>query len=76
MINESTEFEEGNAAKCKELEHYLKSLKEKTKQLSKDYETLTVSRSAAHVHTTTQPSTQGSKNPHIASVGEQLTSEV
>uniref|UniRef100_A0A8C2QPZ7 Centromere-associated protein E n=1 Tax=Cricetulus griseus TaxID=10029 RepID=A0A8C2QPZ7_CRIGR len=75
MINESTEFEEGNAAKCKELEHYLKSLKEKTKQLSKDYETLTVSRSAAHVHTTTQPSTQGSKNPHIASVGEQLTSE-
>ncbi|XP_021089639.1 centromere-associated protein E [Mesocricetus auratus] len=75
MINESSEFEEGNAARCKELEHYLKSLKEKTKQLSKDYQTLTVSPSAACVHPAAHPSTQGSKNPHIAPVGEQLTPE-
>ncbi|CAH6789042.1 Cenpe [Phodopus roborovskii] len=75
MINESTEFEEGNAARCKELEHYLKSLKEKTKQLSRDYQALTVSWSAARVHPTKHPSPQGSKNPHVAPVGEQLISE-
>ncbi|KAL1772141.1 centromere-associated protein E [Sigmodon hispidus] len=67
MINESTEFEERNATRSKELEHYLKSLKGKTKQLSKDYQTLTVSsQSATCVHPAGHP-TQDSKNPHLAS---------
>lgn len=76
MINESTEFEEGSAARSKELEHYLKSLKEKTEQLSKDYHAVTVSQSAAQVYPTAHSSTQYGKNPHVTSVGEQLTSEV
>ncbi|XP_076431138.1 centromere-associated protein E isoform X4 [Peromyscus maniculatus bairdii] len=75
MINESTEFEEGSAARSKELEHYLKSLKEKTEQLSKDYHAVTVSQSAAQVYPTAHSSTQYGKNPHVTSVGEQLTSE-
>ncbi|XP_052586509.1 centromere-associated protein E isoform X2 [Peromyscus californicus insignis] len=75
MINESAEFEEGSAARSKELEHYLKSLKEKTEQLSKDYQTVTVSQSAAQVYPTPHSSTEDGKNPHVTSVGEQLTSE-
>lgn len=75
MINESTEFEEVSAARSKELEHYLKSLKEKTEQLSKDYHAVTVSQSAAQVYPTAHSSTQYGKNPHVTSVGEQLTSE-
>ncbi|XP_055484148.1 centromere-associated protein E [Psammomys obesus] len=71
MINGSTEFEEKHAIRSKELEHFLKSLKEKTEQLSKDYQTL----SAAHVCPTAQPPTQDSKNLHVASGAEQPASE-
>lgn len=76
MINKFTDFEEGNATRSKELEHYLKSLKEKTEQLSKDCQTLTASQAAAHVYPTAHPFPQDSKNPHAASVSEQLASEV
>lgn len=75
MINKFTDFEEGNATRSKELEHYLKSLKEKTEQLSKDCQTLTASQAAAHVYPTAHPFPQDSKNPHAASVSEQLASE-
>ncbi|XP_036047276.1 centromere-associated protein E [Onychomys torridus] len=75
MINESTEFEEGSAARSKELEHHLKSLKEKTEQLSKDYQTVTVSPSAAQVYPAAHSSVQNGENPHVTAVGEQLTSE-
>ncbi|KAL6081104.1 hypothetical protein STEG23_005435, partial [Scotinomys teguina] len=61
MLNESTEFEEENAKRAKELEHYLKSLKEKTEQLWKDCQTVTISQSAAHSFT------QDSKNPCVTS---------
>lgn len=70
MINKFTDFEEGNTTRSKELEHYLKSLKEKTEQLSKDCQTLTASQAAAH------PFPQNSRSPHAASVSDQLASEV
>uniref|UniRef100_UPI00402B4B3F centromere-associated protein E n=1 Tax=Arvicanthis niloticus TaxID=61156 RepID=UPI00402B4B3F len=75
LINESTKFEERSAARSKELEHYLKSLKETTEQLSTVYQTLTASQSAVPFHPTVRLSTQDSKDPHVASGAEQLTSK-
>ncbi|XP_038167396.1 centromere-associated protein E isoform X1 [Arvicola amphibius] len=75
MINKFTDFEEGNATRSKELEHYLKSLKEKTEQLSRDCQTLTTSQAAAHAYPTTHPFPRDSKSPHAASVSDQLASE-
>ncbi|XP_028616283.1 centromere-associated protein E [Grammomys surdaster] len=75
MINESTEFEERSAARSKKLEHYLKSLKETTEQLSTVYQTLTASQSVVPFHPTMRPSTQDNKDLHVASGAEQLTSK-
>ncbi|XP_057649265.1 centromere-associated protein E [Chionomys nivalis] len=75
MINKFTDFEEGNATRSKELEHYLKSLKEKTEQLSKDCQTLTASQAAAHAYPTAHPFPHDSKSPHAASGSAQLASE-
>ncbi|XP_029331454.1 centromere-associated protein E isoform X2 [Mus caroli] len=75
MINESTEFEERSATRSKELEHYLKSLKETTEQLSEVYQTLTASQSVVHLHPTVQPSTRDSEGPQAASGAEPLTSK-
>ncbi|XP_051021708.1 centromere-associated protein E [Acomys russatus] len=63
MVNESTEFEERQAARSKELKHCLKSLKEKTKQLSTDYQALSASQPVAR------------ENPRAAPGPEQLTPE-
>jgi hypothetical protein len=76
MINESTEFEERSATRSKDLDQYLKSLKETTEQLSEVYQTLTASQSVVHLHPTVQPSTRDSERPQAASGAEQLTSKV
>ena len=76
MVNESTEFEEKSATRCKELEHYLKSLKETTEQLSKVYQTLSASQSVVCFHPAAHPSTQDRKNPQVASGAKQLTLKV
>lgn len=76
MINKFTDFEEGNATRSKELEHYLKSLKEKTEQLSKDWQTLTASRAAAHAYPAAHPFARDSRSPRAAPVSDQLASEV
>ncbi|XP_052035166.1 centromere-associated protein E isoform X13 [Apodemus sylvaticus] len=73
MVNESTEFEEKSATRCKELEHYLKSLKETTEQLSEVYQTLSASQSVVCFHPAAHPSTQDRKNPQVASGAKQLT---
>jgi len=70
MVNESTEFEERCAARAKDLERHLKALTETTEQLSKVYQSLTVSWSIV------RPSTQDSKDPRVALEAEQLTSKV
>lgn len=75
MINESTEFEERSATRSKDLDQYLKSLKETTEQLSEVYQTLTASQSVVHLHPTVQPSTRDSERPQAASGAEQLTSK-
>ena len=72
MINESTER---SSARSKELENYLKSLKETTEQLSEVYQTLTAFQSVVHLHPAVQPSTRDSERPHVASGAEQLTSK-
>ncbi|XP_006233413.3 centromere-associated protein E isoform X2 [Rattus norvegicus] len=69
MVNESTEFEERCAARAKDLERHLKALTETTEQLSKVYQSLTVSWSIV------RPSTQDSKDPRVALEAEQLTSK-
>ncbi|XP_050014387.1 centromere-associated protein E [Alexandromys fortis] len=75
MINKFTDFEEGNATRSKELEHYLKSLKEKTEQLSKDWQTLTASQAAAHAYPAAHPFARDSRSPRAAPVSDQLASE-
>ncbi|XP_041515601.1 centromere-associated protein E isoform X2 [Microtus oregoni] len=75
MINKFTDFEEGNATRSKELEHYLKSLKEKTEQLSRDCQTLTASQATVHAYPTAHPFPRDSRSPHAASVSDQLASE-
>ena len=64
-----------NVTRSKELEHYLKSLKETTEQLSEVYQTLTASQFVVHLHPTVQPSTWDSEHPRVASGVEQLTSK-
>ncbi|GAB1295424.1 Centromere-associated protein E [Apodemus speciosus] len=75
MVNESTEFEERSTAKCKELEHYLKSMKETTEQLSEVYQTLSASQSVVCLPPAAHPSTQDRKNPQVAPGAEQPTSK-
>lgn len=61
-MNESTEFEERNAAIAREWEHDLKSVKEKNEQLFKNYQTLKMSLpSGILVHS----ATEDNKNLHV-----------
>ncbi|XP_059027782.1 centromere-associated protein E isoform X2 [Mustela lutreola] len=62
IMNESTEFEERNAAVAREWEHDLKSVKEKNEQLFKNYQTLKMSLpSGILVHS----ATEDNKNLHV-----------
>ncbi|XP_044080309.1 centromere-associated protein E isoform X3 [Neovison vison] len=62
IMNESTEFEERNAAIAREWEHDLKSVKEKNEQLFKNYQTLKMSLpSGILVHS----ATEDNKNLHV-----------
>ncbi|XP_058522622.1 centromere-associated protein E [Ochotona princeps] len=71
VINESTEFEERSAAVSKEWEHDLKSMKEQSKKLFKDYEALRISMvPGAHV-----PAVPDIKNSHVTSRTTQLSTE-
>lgn len=76
MIDKFSDFEEGNATRSKELEQYLKSLKEKTEQLYRDCQTLTASQAAAHAYPTAHAFLRDSKSPHAASASKQLAAEV
>ncbi|KAK7819394.1 hypothetical protein U0070_025422, partial [Myodes glareolus] len=75
MIDKFTDFEEGNATRSKGLEQYLKSLKEKTEQLSRDCQTLAASQATAHAYPTAHAFPRDSKSPRAASASEQLASE-
>ncbi|XP_048189555.1 centromere-associated protein E isoform X2 [Perognathus longimembris pacificus] len=71
-INELSEFEERSAARCKEWEHDLESVREKSQKLLNDYQMLTVFQvPAAHV----TPPTQDSANPHGTARAVQLATE-
>lgn len=63
-MNESTEFEEKNAAIAKEWEHNLKSMKEDNEKLFKDYQTLKISLTSGAIVNAT---TQDNKNLHVTS---------
>lgn len=76
MIDKFTDFEEGNATRSKGLEQYLKSLKEKTEQLSRDCQTLAASQAATHAYPTAHAFPRASRSPRAASASEQLASEV
>ncbi|XP_047574077.1 centromere-associated protein E isoform X4 [Lutra lutra] len=72
IMNESTEFEERNAALAREWEHDLKSVKEKNEQLFKNYQTLKMSLpSGILVHS----ATEDNKNLHVTARATQLTAE-
>ncbi|XP_045840361.1 centromere-associated protein E isoform X3 [Meles meles] len=72
IMNESTEFEERNAAIVREWEHDLKSVKEKNEQLFKNYQTLKMSlTSGILVHS----ATEDNKNLHVTARATQLTAE-
>ncbi|XP_032716519.1 centromere-associated protein E isoform X2 [Lontra canadensis] len=72
IMNESTEFEERNAAIAREWEHDLKSVKEKNEQLFKNYQTLKTSvPSGILVHS----ATEDNKNLHVTARATQLTAE-
>uniref|UniRef100_A0A4X1UR40 Centromere-associated protein E n=1 Tax=Sus scrofa TaxID=9823 RepID=A0A4X1UR40_PIG len=64
LMNESTEFEEKNAAIAKEWEHNLKSMKEDNEKLFKDYQTLKISLTSGAIVNAT---TQDNKNLHVTS---------
>lgn len=64
LMNESTEFEEKNAAVAKEWEHNLKSMKEDNEKLFKDYQTLKISLTSGAIVNAT---TQDNKNLHVTS---------
>ncbi|XP_022374056.1 centromere-associated protein E isoform X1 [Enhydra lutris kenyoni] len=72
IMNESTEFEERNAAIAREWEHDLKSVKEKNEQLFKNYQTLKMSLpSGILVHS----ATEDNKHLHVTARATQLTAE-
>uniref|UniRef100_A0A8C3WHZ5 Centromere-associated protein E n=1 Tax=Catagonus wagneri TaxID=51154 RepID=A0A8C3WHZ5_9CETA len=64
LMNESTKFEEKNAAVAKEWERDLKSMKENNEKLFKDYQTLKISLTSGAI---VNPTTQDSKNLHVMS---------
>nr|XP_044999136.1 centromere-associated protein E-like isoform X2 [Jaculus jaculus] len=71
IINESTEFEERSAIRSKDWKCDLNVMKEKTKKLVEDYQSLTASQSSARICSTT-PSR---KTQHVASGRIQMTAE-
>nr|XP_044999462.1 centromere-associated protein E [Jaculus jaculus] len=71
IINESTEFEERSAIRSKDWKCDLNVMKEKTKKLVEDYQSLTASQSTVQICSTT-PSR---KTQHVASGRIQTTAE-
>ncbi|XP_064141559.1 centromere-associated protein E isoform X1 [Loxodonta africana] len=72
IMNESTEFEERSAAISKEWEHDLRAMKEKSKEMFKNYQTLRASLPSGDIVNST---TKDAKNPHVTSGPTQLTTE-
>ncbi|XP_049741551.1 centromere-associated protein E isoform X1 [Elephas maximus indicus] len=72
IMNESTEFEERSAAISKEWEHDLRAMKEKSKEMFKNYQTLRASLPSGDIVNST---TKHAKNPHVTSGPTQLTTE-
>nr|KAF6499445.1 centromere protein E [Molossus molossus] len=62
IVNESTEFEERNAALAKEWERDLKSMKEENEKLFKNYQTLKISQPPRAL---ANPTTPDDKNLHV-----------
>ncbi|XP_023590518.1 centromere-associated protein E [Trichechus manatus latirostris] len=72
IMNESTEFEERSAAISKEWEHDLRSVKEESEKMFKNYQTLKASLTSGDAVNST---TKDNKNHHVTSRTTQLTRE-
>ncbi|XP_006872786.1 PREDICTED: centromere-associated protein E [Chrysochloris asiatica] len=73
IMNESTEFEERSAAISKEWEHDLRSMKEESEKMFKNYQTWKASLTSSAIVTCT--ATKDIKDPHVTSKTTQLTTE-